>query len=122
MSTKTRSQYSILNVFSGVFGQVLTMLLGFVTRTVFIYTLGKSYLGISGLFQNVLQILSITDLGLESAIVFSLYKPLAEKDEMKIASIMALYKKAYRVIGLIVFCVGLCLMPALPFLIKGKTD
>lgn len=122
MKIKSRSQYSVLNMFTGIGGQIITMILGFVTRTVFIYTLGKSYLGISGLFSNILQVLSVTELGLESAIVFSLYKPIAQNDEEKILAIMTLYKKAYRVIGAIITVVGLCLIPLLPYLTKGKEE
>lgn len=117
---KTRTQNSFLNILTGVFGQILTIVLGFATRTVFILMLGKSYLGISGLFQNILQMLSVTDLGLSGAIVFSLYKPLADKDEAKIASIMTLYKRAYRVIGVAVAVLGVCLIPALPYLVGEK--
>lgn len=119
---KSRSGYSALNAFTGVFGQMIIIILGFITRTVFIYSLGKEYLGISGLFQNILQILSISDLGLESAIVFSLYKPLNENDENKITVIINFYKKAYRIIGIVILIFGLCLFPLLPFLVKGKSD
>ena len=120
MKERTRSQYSMLNMCTSVFGQVLSIALGFAARTVFIYTLGRSYLGISSLFENVLQVLSLTDLGLESAIVYSLYKPLQEKNEQKIASIMTLYKNAYRVIGLLILLAGLCVIPALPYLTKDS--
>lgn len=120
MKLKTRSQYSVLNMFTGVFGQIVTIVLGFVTRTVFIYTLGKSYLGISGLFSNILSVLNLTELGLGTAIVYSLYKPIAENDEEKILAIMTLYKKAYRVIGLFITVAGVCIIPFLPYLTKGK--
>lgn len=109
-------------MFTGVVGQITTILLGFATRTVFIYTLGKSFLGISSLFANILQVLNVTDLGLGTAIVYSLYKPIAEDDKEKILAIMTLYKKAYRVIGGIIFGAGICLIPFLPFLTKGKGD
>ena len=121
MRIKTRSQFSFLNMFTNVFGQALITILGFVTRTVFIYTLGRNYLGISSLFENVLQVLSITDLGLESAVVYSLYKPLQEKDDRLIASIMSLYKKAYRVIGSVILLAGVCLVPVIPYFTRTST-
>lgn len=122
MSKSSRSRYSTLNVSSGLIGQTVTILLGFLTRTIFIYTLGKSFLGISGLFQNVLQILSIADLGLESAIVFSLYKPLVDKDEEKISAIIHLYKHTYRIIGAVILAVGVCLTPFIKYIINGKSN
>lgn len=119
---KTRAVNSLLNMMAGALGQVITIVLGFASRTVFIYTLGKNYLGVSGLFQNVLQVLSISNLGLESAIVFSLYKPLAEGDNGQVAAIMTLYKRAYRVIGAFITVAGLALIPALPLFTKGYNE
>ena len=92
--------------------------LKFVTRTVFIATLGKSYLGINGLFSDILTMLSLTELGVDTAINFQLYKPLAEHDEKRVRVLMKFYKQAYRIIGTTILVLGLCLIPALPVLIR----
>lgn len=98
--------------------QVFTILLRFVTQTIFIYYLGKKYLGLNGLFLNIINILGFADLGIDTSIVYALYKPLAEKDEKKITALMNLFRRAYNVIGLVVAGVGIILLPFLPYLIK----
>ena len=74
MSSRTRS--SLLNISTGIVGQLLTLFVSFGVRTVFIYELGATYLGISGLFGNILSLLSFTELGFGQAIIFALYKPI----------------------------------------------
>lgn len=117
-----RTVYSLRNMATSVFGIILNDLLRFICRTVFLYTLGAEYLGISSLYTNILTLLSIAELGFSSAVTYSLYQPLAEGDEAKIRSIMAFYRKAYRIIGIAVFGIGLCLIPFLPYLMTGATD
>lgn len=102
--------------------QIVTTLCSFIGRTIFIRKLGVEYLGISGLYTNVLSILSLTDLGIGSSIIFSLYKPLRNKDEGKIYALMKLYKTVYRMIGMVVGVLGCLLMPLLPHLMNGGTD
>ena len=102
--------------------QLFNNLLRFVCRTVFIYTLGKEFLGISSLYSNVITILNISELGFSTAITFSLYGPLARQDQKQICALMAFYKKAYRMIGLSILALGLMLMPFLPHLMTGVTD
>ena len=114
----SRTKNSILNVITSLGGQLLVTVLKFVVRTVFIYTLGKQYLGINGLFSEILTMLSLTELGIDTAINFKLYKPLAEGDDHRVRVLMKFYKTAYRVIGLVILAIGLCLIPALPYLIK----
>lgn len=121
-SSESRVRNSMRNAATSVGGQLLNNLLRFVCRTVFIHTLGKEFLGISSLYTNILTLLSISELGFSAAVTFSLYKPLAENDQETIRSLMDFYKKAYRVIGLIILGVGLCLMPFLPNLMTGVTD
>lgn len=91
--------------------------LAFVLRTVFIHTLSTVYLGINGVFTNIFTVLSLMDLGVGSAISFSLYKPLAEGNQEKIASLMQLYKKIYNSIGLLVCLIGFSLMPFLEYIL-----
>lgn len=118
MAKESRTKNTILNVVTGIGGQLLATLLKFVVRTVFIHTLGKSYLGINGLFSDILTMLSLTELGLDTAINFKLYKPLAEKDDQRVRVLMKFYKQAYRVVGTVILVIGICILPALPFLIR----
>lgn len=110
------------NAFWGVTLQILTVLCQFVTRTIFVKLLGQEYLGVNDIFFNILQLLSITDLGIGTAIAFCLYKPIAENDEEKILAIMQFYKKAFFVIASMVGILGLCLIPFLDVIIKDTPD
>ena len=96
------------------------MLLQFLCRVVFVRTLGKEYLGVSGLFTNILTVLSFAELGVGGAIVFQLYKPLAQGDHEKINSLMALYKRAYQLIGTVIGVGGLMLLPFLKHIVKTE--
>ncbi len=117
-----RTVNSARNIAVGLGGLAVTTLLQFVSRAVFIRTIGLEYLGVNGLFSNVLTLLNIMELGVGSAVVFSLYQPLANGDTQKIRALMRLMKKAYNIIGLCVLALGLALLPALPYLMKGTTD
>lgn len=101
-----RLNNSIRNVAASVMGQSLAIIINFATRMVFVRTLSKEYLGIEGLFSSILMVLSLTELGIGSAIVYSLYKPLAEGDQAKVRALMGLYRRAYLSIGLIVAILG----------------
>ena len=118
----SRSTNAVKNIIVGIGGQLSTYLIRFITRTLFIYTLGIKYLGVQGLLTNVLGILNIAELGVASAVAYTLYKPLSEKDEDKIYVIMQFYKKAYTIIGLTILTVGLAFLPALPYIMKDATD
>ena len=118
MKPKSRileSQYNL--IFSLINNLVLTIF-GFLTRTVFVHSLGSNYLGLNGLFTNILSLLSLAELGIGSAITFSLYKPIAENDNEKIKSLMGLYKDSYRIVGGIILAVGLALTPFLKYIVN----
>ncbi|WKG28837.1 lipopolysaccharide biosynthesis protein [Priestia aryabhattai] len=117
-----RIQNSIKNMVFGLSGQIISMAIGIIVRTVFIYTLGVEYLGVEGLFTSILLMLSLANLGFDTAIIYSLYKPLAENDVCKIQALMNLYRNAYRIIGVIVLIIGLSLFPFLPYLMNGETN
>ena len=117
-----RIKNSITNFISGLTLRLTTILLNFVARTIFINILGTSYLGVNGLLMNVLSMLSLAELGIGTAINFSLYKPLADKDDKKIAVLMQFYKRAYQIIGVVVFLVGLILMLFLDVIIKDPGE
>ena len=105
-------------VFDGML-TLFNMLIPFVIRSFILNCLGAEYLGLSGLFRSILQFLALADLGVGSAMVFSMYKPIAEDDTETICALMKLYRTCYRVIGLFIAAVGLALVPFLRDLIKG---
>lgn len=89
---------------------------------VFVRCLADEYLGINGLFSNILSMLSLAELGIGSAIIYALYKPIAENDEEKIASLVQFYGKAYRIIGCVVAAFGLMMIPFLDFVIQDPPN
>jgi len=117
-----RLKKSLKNSTYAVIMQFLTIVLAFAVRTIFIKTLDVKYLGVNGLFTNILSILSLSELGLGTAITFSLYKPLAENNKPEICMLMALVKKLYRVISITVMGIGLLILPFLDFFIKDSPD
>ena len=113
-----RVQSAAKNIAFGYIGNLTTQLLGFVLRTVFISYLGDTLNGINDLYTGILSVLSLAELGVGTALNYSLYGPVARKDYEKIKSYMQLYKKAYRVIGLVIAVIGLAISPFLPYLVK----
>lgn len=122
MNRKSRTEYSILNIMTGLGGYMINTIIGLVCRMVFTRTLAADYLGINGLFTNILTMLSLAELGIGSAIVFALYKPLAENNEEKIASLVKFYGNCYKVIGIVVAAIGVSLMPFLNLLIPEQPN
>lgn len=120
--SESRLKNSIRNSAFGLFAEATTLVLGFIVRGVFIKTLSEDYLGVNGLFTNILQVLSFAELGIGNAIVFSLYKPIREKDSLKISQYVSFYKSAYRLIGAAVAVLGLCLVPFLNVIITDKPN
>jgi O-antigen/teichoic acid export membrane protein len=106
----SRISNSIKNISFGLLAQVVQMLFGFVTRTIFIKYLSVEYLGVNGLFTNILALLSLTEMGISSVLLYSLYKSLAEKEERKIASVINFFKEIYYKIATIVAVIGLFLL------------
>ena len=117
---KSRTENAKLNIIAGFINKVIMLLFPFLIRTVLVKTLGAEYLGLNSLFSSILQVLNLAELGFSSAVVYSMYKPIAEKDDKTICALMNLYKKIYNIIGIVVFSVGICLMPFLKFLINGS--
>lgn len=115
---ESRTKKSLRNVVFSLGNQIVTILLGFVNRSVFIWTLGVGYLGISGLFSDILTMLSLADLGFGVALTYSMYKPLAEHDYDRLAALTGLYRRVYRIIALAVTIIGLALVPFLKYLIN----
>ena len=107
------------NILGGVLNRIVMLLLPFITRTAIIYTFGAEYLGLNSLFAAILNVLALAELGVGSAMVFSMYKPMAEGDELTVCALLNLYRKIYRIIGSFILIVGLSLLPFLDKLIKG---
>lgn len=117
-----RIKNSVRNITNGVIGLILTYIFTFAVRTLFIKKLGVEYLGLNGLFTNVISILSVAELGVGLTITFSLYKPLAEKNEKKTKALMDIFGKVYVFISLVVLAIGILLLPFLPYLMKEQTN
>lgn len=108
------------NIAIGVLLKVFSLLLPFVSRTFLLYILGTDSVGVSTLFTSVLSFLSLAELGFGSAVVYTMYKPIAEGDYKSINALLKYYRKLYRIIGLVILLVGVAIMPFLPYLIKDE--
>ena len=117
----SRSDNSIKNIFASLMMTFINIFLGFVCQRIFINQLGPTNLGLNGLFTNIISFLSIADLGIGTAIIFNMYKPIAENDNEKIKTLMAFYKKSYRIIAILIFIFGLMISIFLPNII-GKNN
>lgn len=114
-----RTKNASRNVVFGTIRKAYQLIIPFFMRTVMIYLLGPGYAGLNNLFTSVLQVLNLAELGVGSAMTFSMYKPIAEDDKDKICALMKLYRLYYRVIGIVVGVIGLSLLPFIPSLIKS---
>ena len=121
MLIESRTKKAARNIKYGLLYKTVTLLLPFISRTLMLYLLGTTSLGISTLFSSILTFLSLAELGFGSAVVYTMYKPIVENDVATIDALLNYYKRLYRIIGLIVFLVGLALTPFLQYLIKGET-
>lgn len=119
---ESRMKNSIKNFRYGAFTQILSTVFSFISRTFFIKILGEQYLGINGLFTNILTVLSFAELGIGNAIIFSMYKPIATDDTEKVNALMSLYKKCYRTIGVVVLLVGVAITPFINLFIKDPPN
>ena len=116
----SRTQRSLFGIVSGIFRQLVNIGLPFISRTVILYVLGTEYLGLSGLFSSLLSFLSLAELGVSNAMVYSMYRPIAENDKTTIRALLALYQKLYRIIGIAILVAGLACVPFLQYFIKGN--
>lgn len=116
----TRTKNAIRNIKFGLINKIILLLFPFFIRTTIIKTLGSEYVGLSSLFTSILLMLNLAELGISDAIIYCMYKPIAEKDEKVICALMNLFKKLYRIIGCIIFILGILLLPFLKHLIKGS--
>ena len=114
-----RTKNATRNIIFGVILHIYQIVVPFIMRTAMIYYMGVQYLGLNSLFTSVLSVLNLAELGVGSAMVFSMYKPIAEDDTRTICALMQLYKVYYRIIGLIIAVIGLIITPFIPYLIHS---
>lgn len=115
----SRIKKSSRNIVFSLINKITMLVIPFIVRTILIYTLGINYVGLNGLFNSVLSVLSLAELGFGSALVVNMYKPVAEGDEEAISKILGYYKKIYFSIGIIILVVGICILPFLDLFISG---
>lgn len=114
-----RTKNAARNIVFGTALKLYQIMIPFLMRTAMIYLMGVEYLGLNSLFTSILQVLNLAELGVGSAMVFSMYKPIAEDDSVTICALMKLYKYYYRGIGIVIAVIGCILTPFIPSLISG---
>ena len=115
-----RTKNTIRNTAWGICQKTVNILGPFVVRTILIFRLSSEYAGLNSLFTSILSILSLSELGFSNAIVYSMYKPVAQDDKDKICAYLNIYRRAYRYIGLVILSIGLLITPFIRFMIKGN--
>ena len=115
-----RTKNAARNIIFGMLEKVFSFLFPFISRTVFIYYLGIEYLGLNSLFTSVLGVLSVAELGIGNAMVFHMYRAIANDDTRVMCALLNFYKKCYRVIGIIMLLIGTVIMPFLHLLVKDE--
>lgn len=118
----SRTKLATKNVFATLIVSILVFPLQFINRYYMVHYLGITYLGITSLFANILSVLSLADLGIGTAIVFLMYKPLAEHDQKKITILMRYYRAIYRTIAIVIFILGLIIIPFLGFFLHSSIN
>lgn len=116
-TTASRTTNTLRNTILGFSGLIISQLITFATKGVFVRLLGAEYNGVNGLFTNILSILNLAELGFATSVSFALYKPLKEGDELKQAALMNFFAKTYRIIAIVVAAAGCCCIPFLQYLI-----
>lgn len=122
MAEKSRTEFSMVNTTVAFLAQISAILIGFFTRVVFTHTLSEGYVGINGLFTDILNILSLSELGVGTAITYALYDPIAKNDRKKQQILMRMFRTFYRITASIVGIAGICLIPFLDTLMKNRPD
>ena len=114
-----RKKNAIRNMAAGLVNRMFVMVVPVIIRSLMINHMGELYLGANNLFSTIIQVLSMSELGISSAIVQSMYKPIAKSDKDTLCSLLDYYRKCYIVIGCVIMTAGMIVMPFLPHLIKG---
>lgn len=114
----SRTSKALVNLRFSLLDRLLTVLLSFGVRTAFVQVFCAEYLGLNALFADVLNLLSMADLGLGAVMSVYLYRPLAEDDSLRLAALAGFYQRLYRAVAAAVTALGLCLVPLLPRLVS----
>ncbi len=120
MESKSRTEYSAKNTTVSLISRLLSILMGYALRVIFTHTLSASYVGINGLFQDIINVLSLSELGVGTAITYALYKPIADGDTEKQKSLMQMFGRFYHMVALVTGLAGTALVPFLPWIIKDS--
>lgn len=115
----SRTKNAKKGIIAGFFNKIVTLLIPFIVRTVLIKEIGIEYAGLNSLFISILQVLNLAELGFSNAMVYSMYEPIANRNDEAICALLNFYRKVYKIIGLCVLGVGVILIPFLPHLING---
>lgn len=116
-----RTKRSLLNIAVSIANRMLVTLLPFAIRSIIIYTIGIEYLGLDSLFTSILSMLSLSELGFSSAVVYSMYAPIATGDNDKVKGLLTFYKYVYRIVGISILVVGFILLPNIKWFIADGT-
>ena len=116
-----RTKQSVKNIIATAFCYIITLVIGFASRSYFVRLLGVEYLGINSLFSNVISVMSVVELGFGSAIIYNLYRPLSENNQTQVKSLVQYYKKIYSIIALIICSLGLIITPFVPRIVGDIT-
>lgn len=115
-----RTKNAARNMVYGIVLKLYQIIVPFLMRTAMIYFMGVQYLGLNSLFTSILQVLNLVELGVGSAMVYSMYRPIAEDNKEEICALMRLYRLYYRIIGMAIGILGIMVLPFLPYLIEGE--
>lgn len=118
--TGSRTKRVALNSFFGIIAYIINLLLTFILQRLFVKYLGYELQGLNNFFISIINTLNVAELGIGAAITFSLYKPLSDNDQEKVAAIIILFRNLYFVIGIIVLCLSIVIIPFLPSLSGGS--
>lgn len=118
----SRTGHVIKNSSYGFISKLITVFLSFFARTIFIKTLGTEYLGVEGLFSNILTMLSLAELGIGNVLTFSLYKPIANNENERINQLLSYYRRIYNMIAIVVAIIGAAIIPFLSYVVKSSFD
>lgn len=116
----SRTKNTLRIIRSGLISRMISIVLPFINRTIIIYFLGAEFTGLSSLFTSILSVLNIAELGFHSAVVYSMYEPVAKKDDQRVCELLTLYKRIYHFVGIFILALGMCIMPFLSKLINGS--
>ena len=122
MNSQSREINSVRNISISIINQCISLILNFAAKSVFIKVLGEDYLGINGLFSNIFMLFSFAEFGIGSAMIYSLYNPIAKQDKSKISALYQYYKKLYRKMSLWISVVGLLVLPFLNIIVRTKSE